>query len=322
MRASACWESDDKGRLTCSRREICSTRTASARPRRRRARRARAPAHVFDQLFGDDVKPRPPPRIPRRRDRRRLRFLRQRRRRLRPGAKSPTPTRPSTTPSTPAATPFRTRSAFTSSPPPAATSADGYSTGRPRLTPGRRRSTCRIFTSAATAFPHGEQGLPSSNRRRRQPTPRAPSPTSATSPSARATSPALSDEAWKARGTPTGTVQGRPREGHGRARRPRARLLLPEPGRDVLPSTGSPRRARPPLRCTGSFHAADADGWASRLVLDGSFHATSPPAEYAVVARTQDGMALRPSGDQGHDGADDRGGSGRGRAPLRAVPRG
>ncbi|MFT3773369.1 MAG: PHP domain-containing protein [Minicystis sp.] len=104
----------------------------------------------------------------------------------------------------------------------------------------------------------------------------------------------VSDEVWKTRGTPTGEIRGEVRWQSTGEPSPKARVYVfqnPVPGRgwrdlDELVDAN--------LRTAGNVgivNEIDADVGVDRT-LDGDFHATIPPGDYVVVARTEDGMGF------------------------------
>jgi hypothetical protein len=100
------------------------------------------------------------------------------------------------------------------------------------------------------------------------------------------------DEVWKTRGTKTGTLQGVVQWATTGEPSPKAHVYVfqdPAPGRQWR---SVDELADASLRATGGYgivDAVDADVGLD-LVLDGDFHATLPPGDYVVVARTEDGM--------------------------------
>jgi len=104
----------------------------------------------------------------------------------------------------------------------------------------------------------------------------------------------VSDEAWKTRGTPTGTLSGVVINETSGAPSTKARVYVfkdPQPGHawgslDALTAANTAA-----LGSVGLIDEADADVGLP-LVLNGSYQATLPAGDYVLVARSQDGMSL------------------------------
>lgn len=102
------------------------------------------------------------------------------------------------------------------------------------------------------------------------------------------------DEVWKTRGTKTGEIRGHVRWLGTGEPAAKARVFVfqnPIPGRNWASIDDI---ADANLRITGEYglvNSIDADVGLD-LTLDGDYHATMPPGDYVIVARTDDGMGL------------------------------
>ncbi|APR83440.1 Hypothetical protein A7982_08789 [Minicystis rosea] len=104
----------------------------------------------------------------------------------------------------------------------------------------------------------------------------------------------VSDEVWKTRGTKTGVLQGEVRWQSTGEPSPKARVYVfqnPVPGRGWGSIDDLVDANLRTLGNVGIIDAIDADVGVDR-VLDGDFHATIPPGDYVVVARSEDGMGF------------------------------